>query len=90
MPAGIGDNSIGSDASKVLKDAFARLEALADDAAAIREDVKTIAAELKDAGFKPAAVKKLVALRAKDREKVIADKETLELYAVALGVSDLV
>lgn len=73
-----------------LKSYFERFENLADEAGAIRESVKSLSAEVKEAGFNPVAVKKIVALRSKDRDKVIAAKETLELHASALGVEDLV
>lgn len=69
---------------------FERLENLADEAAAIREAVKAVSVEMKAAGFKPAPVKKLVALRAKDKEKVMEAQATMNLYAHALGVEDLV
>lgn len=52
--------------------------------------IKDVYAEVKGAGFDVKTLRKIVALRSKDREKVIADKESLELYAVALGVEDLV
>lgn len=73
-----------------LKAYFERFENLADEAGAIREAVKSLSAEVKADGFKPAAVKKLVALRSKDKAKLIEDREIVELYAHALGVEDLV
>ena len=91
-PASIGHNGgpIMGDVKDALKGYFTRLESLADEAAAIRDAVKTVSADMKEAGFNPSAAKKLVALRAKDKEKVLAAKETLELYAHALGIEDLV
>lgn len=91
-PAGSnsGDEILTVEAQKQLKGFFDRLETLADEASAIREAVKDVCADIKAAGFKAAPMKKLVALRAKDRSKLIEDKARLELYAVALGVEDLV
>ena len=78
------------DAQDKLKGFFSKLENLADEAGAIREAVKTVSADIKEAGFNPTALKKLVALRAKDKEKVVSANETLALYAHALGIEDLV
>ena len=78
------------DARDKLKGYFTRLENLADEAAALRDAVKTVSADMKAEGFNPTAAKKLVALRSKDKEKVISANETLHMYAVALGCDDLV
>ena len=88
----IGHNGgpIMGEARDRLKAFFERLENLDDDAVALRESVKEVKAEMKASGFNPSAASKLVELRRKDRDKVIAAKETLELYAHALGVEDLV
>lgn len=92
MTAAIGHNGgpIMGEARDRLKAFFERLENLDDDAIAIKESIKEVAAEMKAAGFNAPAAKKLVALRRRDKGKVIEAKELLELYAVALGVEDLV
>lgn len=92
MSEGIGHNGgpLMGEARDKLKSFLDRYEVLADEAGAIREAVKELGAEVKGKGFDVPALKKIVALRGKDKTKVLAQKEMLELYAHALGVEDLV
>lgn len=93
MTAAIGHNGgpIMGEALRQLKAFQQRIETLIDeDLDPAKAAIKDVYAEVTGAGFDVKALRKIVALRSKDREKVIADKESLELYAVALGVEDLV
>lgn len=93
MAAEIGHNGgpIMGEARDKLKAFQQRIETLIDeDLDPAKAAIKDVYAEVKTYGFDVKALRKIVALRSKDREKVIADKESLELYAVALGVEDLV
>lgn len=93
MAAGAGHNSgaLVGEALKQLKAFQQRIETLIDeDLDPAKAAIKDVYAEVTGAGFDVKALRKIVTLRSKDRAKVIADKESLELYAVALGVEDLV
>lgn len=86
--AGAGHNApVAADELRKLMD---RIEALDDERAAIGEQTKSLYAEAKGSGFDTKAMRRLVALRRKDRDKVMEDKAVLELYASALGCLDLV
>lgn len=86
--AGAGHNA--PIAVKELQALMERIEALDDERAAIGEQTKSLYAEAKGSGFDTKAMRRLVALRRKDRDKVVEDKAMLELYASALGCLDLV
>jgi uncharacterized protein (UPF0335 family) len=99
MTAGVGHNSgdasahpdvLNGDAQSQLKSILERIETLDDEKDAISEHIKEVYAEAKGNGFSLAPIRKLVALRKKDRSKVLEEKAILELYAHALGIEDLV
>ena len=89
-----GSNSdkeiLNGDAQTQLKSILERIERLDDEKDAISEHIKEVYAEAKGNGFSLAPIRKLVALRKKDRSKVLEEKAILELYAHALGIEDLV
>jgi uncharacterized protein (UPF0335 family) len=86
--AGAGHNA--PVAAQELKALMERVETLDDERIAIGEQAKSVYAEAKAAGFDVKSMRRLVALRRKDRTKVLEDKAILELYASALGCLDLV
>jgi uncharacterized protein (UPF0335 family) len=86
--AGAGHNA--PVAAQELKALMERVETLDDERVAIGEQAKSVYAEAKAAGFDVKSMRRLVALRRKDRTKVLEDKAMLELYASALGCLDLV
>lgn len=67
-----------------------RLERLREDAAAVRDDMKEVRAEAKGEGFDTKAINKLIALRAKDKAKVLEENAILQIYADAIGCGDLI
>lgn len=83
----IGHNSIAGEA---LKSFIERLERLDAEKAEIAEQMKEVKAEAKGNGFDPKTITKLVALRKKDKTRLMEDKAMLELYAHALGCEDLI
>jgi uncharacterized protein (UPF0335 family) len=89
-----GSNSdkeiLNGDAQSQLKSILERIERLDDEKDAISEHIKEVYAEAKGNGFSLAPIRKIVALRKKDRSKVLEEKAILELYAHALGIEDLV
>ena len=89
-----GSNSdqtiLNGDAQSQLKSILERIETLDDEKDAISEHIKEVYAESKGNGFDNKVLRKIVALRKKDRDKVLEEKAILELYAHALGIEDLV
>ena len=93
MTAGVGHNSgdvLNTTAQSQLKSILERIETLDDEKDAISEHIKEVYAESKGNGFDNKVLRKIVALRKKDRSKVLEEKAILELYAHALGIEDLV
>ena len=94
MTAGVGHNSgdvLNKDAQSQLKSILERVEMIEDNEIAPgREALKEVYAEAKGNGFDVKIIRKLAALRKKDRDKVLEEKAILELYAHALGIEDLV
>ena len=93
--AGAGHNGppgdvLNSSAQTQLKSILERIETLDDEKDAISEQIKEVYAESKGNGFDNKVLRKIVALRKKDRNKVLEEKAILELYAHALGIEDLV
>lgn len=86
---GEGHNS-GIVESSQLKSIVERIERLNEDKAAVAEDIKEVFAEAKGNGFDTKVLRKLVSLRAKDKAKLLEENAILDLYASALGCSDLV
>lgn len=73
-----------------LQSIVERIEKLEDDRALLAADVKEIYAEAKSNGFDPKIIKKVIAIRKKNREEVEAEEQLLHTYMSALGMlSDL-
>jgi uncharacterized protein (UPF0335 family) len=87
--ATVGHNS-GSVAGPRLKSFIDRLETLDERKTEIMADMKEVFSEAKGEGFDVKPIRKLLALRKRDRDKVVEDKAILELYADAIGYLDLV
>jgi len=89
-----GSNSdqtiLNGDAQSQLKSILERVERLDEEKDEIAAQMKEVYAEAKGNGFSTAPIRKLVAIRKKDRSKVLEEKAILELYAHALGIEDLV
>jgi uncharacterized protein (UPF0335 family) len=77
-------------ASDQLRSIIERVETLEDEKAVAAEYINEVYAEAKGSGFDTKSLRKLVALRKKDRTKLLEDKAMLELYAAAMGCLDLV
>ena len=93
MTAQIGHNSetLNADAQSRLKSILERAEQIIDNEInPAKEALKEVYAEAKGAGYDVKVLRKLVALRAKDRGKVQEENAILALYAHAIGCEDLV
>jgi uncharacterized protein (UPF0335 family) len=64
-----------------------RIERLEEDKAAISGDLKEVYAEAKGNGFDVKIMRKVVALRKKDRAERLEEEAILDLYLQALGMS---
>lgn len=82
--ADIGDNS--GLAVAELRQIVERIERLEDEIANQRLDVKEVYAEAKGLGYDTKALRKVVAMRKKDAQKLAEEQEVIDLYASALGV----
>lgn len=87
MPSEIGHNTTAPDQ---LRSIIERIERLEEEKSEVAADIKEVYAEAKGNGFDTKALRKLVALRKKDRDKVMEERAILELYANALGCADLI
>ena len=94
MAAQIGHNSgdtLNKDAQSQLKSIVERAETLIDNEInPAKEALKEVYAEAKGNGFSPGVIRKIVALRAKDKAKVQEENALMALYAHAIGCEDLV
>jgi uncharacterized protein (UPF0335 family) len=77
-------------ATSALTSLIERLERLDEEKAAVLDDIKAVYSEAKSSGFDTKALRRLIALRRKDKAKLLEEKAMLELYASALGCLDLV
>lgn len=76
---------IGGVAGQRLKSFIDRVERLNEEVDAIKEDTKEVFAEAKGVGFDVPTLRKIIALRKKDREKRNEEAELLDLYLTAIG-----
>lgn len=85
MTATVGDNS-GAVHPQKLRSLVERIEKMNEEIAEIREDVKTIFAEAKGAGFDTKTIRKVLKLRAMDADKRREEEAMLDLYCRALNL----
>lgn len=88
-----GHNSgdvLNKSAQDQLRSILDQIETLDERKVEIAEEIKEKYALAKGNGFDPKTLRKLVALRKKDRAKLKEDNALLELYAHAVGDMDLV
>ena len=63
-----------------------RIEKLEDDRSLLASDIKEIYAEAKSNGFDPKILKKVIAIRKKNREEVEMEDQLVQTYMSALGM----
>lgn len=61
-----------------------RIEKLEEEKKALAGDIRDVYAEAKGVGFDPKIIRKAVAIRKQDKNKVAEEKEILDLYLQAL------
>ena len=75
-----------ADVNGQLKAFLDRAERLESEKDAIAADLKELYAEMKAQGFNSVIMRKIVALRKKDPEKVRQERAEMELYTAQLGM----
>ncbi len=81
-------NHLQSDAQRKLKHVVDRIERLEGERKDRAEDIKGLLAEAKSAGLEPKIIRKLLALRKKDKEEREEEQALIDTYAAALGMLD--
>lgn len=81
--APIGSNTIAADQLRAYVE---RVERLEEEKAAIAADIKEVYAEAKGNGFDTKIMRKVVAMRKKDKAERQEEQAVLELYLHALGM----
>ena len=72
-----------------LKSFIDRIETLAEEKAAVSEQIKFVYSEVKQAGLNPGAVRRIIKDRKRDAEEVAAEEHALQSYREALaGIAD--
>jgi len=87
MSAEIGDNS---QAGTELRQFIERIERLEEEIKDINADKSDVYGEAKGRGYDAKIIKKVVALRRRDRDQVREENTILNLYLQALGMQDYV
>lgn len=70
-----------------LKAFIERIERLEEDKAALAADIREVYAEAKGNGFDAKIMRKVVAIRKKDRAERMEEEAVLDLYLQALGMN---
>ena len=84
-----GHNSRSSFAVGQLKSLVERIERLEEDRKVIGADIKEVYAEAKANGFDTKVLRKIIALRRKDRHEREEEEAILNVYLEALGMTVL-
>lgn len=89
----LGHNSGGAEievlstsAQGQLKAIIERIERLEEDRAAVMTDIKEVYAEAKGNGFDVKILRKVIAIRKKDRAKLQEEEALIDLYLSAIGM----
>lgn len=81
-----GHNSqIGGIAADALRSFVDRVERLEEEKKAIGADIKDVYAQMKSQGFDAKIVRRIIALRKRDRQEREEEEQIMELYLAALG-----
>lgn len=79
---GIGHNSVARDQ---LKSVIDRIERLEEDKKTIADDIKEVYAEAKANGLHKKVLRKIVAIRKRNRDEVEEENALLDMYLSTLG-----
>lgn len=92
--AGVGHNSKNDDdaygiASDELRQFIERIEQLEAEKKDIAEQIKEVYAEAKARGYDTKVMRKVIALRKRDKDDIAEENAILGIYLPALGMEDL-
>ncbi|QUT07941.1 DUF2312 domain-containing protein [Sphingobium phenoxybenzoativorans] len=82
-PEGIRDGVVAADELRLL---IERAERLEEEKKGLSDDIKDVFMEAKSRGFDPKAMRKILAIRKKNREEYAVEEAILETYLAALGM----
>ena len=82
MTSGVGHNSLAVEELKKFVD---RMERLDEERSGIVSDMKDVLSEAKVVGFDTKAIKRLLAVRKKDKADVKEQEELFHMYCSAMG-----
>ncbi|MAI17117.1 MAG: DUF2312 domain-containing protein [Rhodobacteraceae bacterium TMED111] len=75
------------ESGKRLLSYIERIERLEEEKTALAEDIKEVYSEAKGIGLDAPTIRKIVAERKKDKDKLQEEKELLEVYKSAIGMA---
>lgn len=70
-----------------LKSFIERVERLEEEKAEIAEQIKEVMAEAKGRGYDTKVMRKIIALRKRDRDDIAEEEAVMEMYRAALGMA---
>ncbi|WP_174286682.1 DUF2312 domain-containing protein [Sphingomonas bacterium] len=79
----MGGGSVAADELRLL---IERAERLAEEKKGIADDEKDVFAEAKGRGYDPKAIRRIIAIRKKNKEDYREEEAILETYLAALGM----
>jgi uncharacterized protein (UPF0335 family) len=74
-------------AADQLRSIIERVERLHEERKALGDDIKDVFAEAKANGFDTKIIKRIISLRAQDRDQRMEEEAILDLYKQALGMA---
>lgn len=80
-----GASQIGGIAAQALRSFIERVERLEEEKKAIAADIKDVFDQAKSQGFDVKIVRKIIAIRKKDRQTREEEDQILDLYMAAIG-----
>ena len=86
LDQGAADAATSDSSAARLKSFIERIERLEEEKRALAEDIKEVYAEAKGTGFDTKIIRKLIAIRKRDKEEVDEEATLLDLYMQALGM----
>lgn len=78
-------SQIGGIAAEALRQFIDRIERLEEEKKALSADLKDVYSQCKGQGFDTKIVRKIVALRKRDRQEREEEEQLLDLYLAAIG-----
>lgn len=79
------NSQIGGIAAEALRQFIDRIERLEEEKKNLSADIKDVYAQCKSQGFDTKIVRKIVALRKRDRQEREEEQQIMDLYLAAIG-----